>query len=193
VLGGFGVVVIEYEEVVLVKSLGKQLLRVRNIAGAALLSSDVPALILNVSDLFKSAGMPIIAAAAPQQEGVERKARILVADDSPTTRALLQNIMEMAGYEVRAAGDGLDAFERLKAETFDLVVSDVDMPRMNGFELTGSIRSDTRLAELPVVLVTSMESQEDREKGMRAGANAYIVKSTFDQNNLLETVQWLIE
>ncbi|MCK9373544.1 MAG: response regulator [Sulfuricurvum sp.] len=183
---------IEVEDEVMVKSLGKQLSRVKNIAAAALLSSDTVALILNVSDLFKSAGMVVPAHTAPKKEAIKQKRRLLIADDSPTTRALLQNIMEMVGYDVVAAVDGLDAYEKLKQATFDLVVSDVDMPRMNGFELTESIRSDGQLSELPVVLVTSLESAEDRGKGMHAGANAYIVKSTFDQNNLIETIQWLI-
>jgi two-component system chemotaxis sensor kinase CheA len=88
--------------------------------------------------------------------------------------------------------DGLDALTKLKMEPFDLVVSDVDMPRMNGFELTTNIRSDKKLGELPVVLVTSLGSQEDREYGIKVGANAYIVKSDFDQNNLLEIIQRLL-
>lgn len=183
---------IEVEDEVMVKSLGKQLSRVKNIAGAALLSSDTVALILNISDLFKSAGMVLPAETAPKKEAIKHKSRLLIADDSPTTRALLQNIMEMVGYDVVTAADGLDAYEKLKQGSFDLVVSDVDMPRMNGFELTESIRFDEQFPELPVVLVTSLESAEDREKGMHSGANAYIVKSTFDQNNLIETIQWLI-
>ncbi|MCX6073289.1 MAG: response regulator [Campylobacterales bacterium] len=184
---------IDYEEEVMVKSLGKQLSRVKNIAGVALLASDIPALILNVSDIFKSVGMVSLKRAVQKKEVQKQKSRILVVDDSPTTRALLQNIMEMVGYDVVSAVDGMDAFEALKKEKFDLVVSDVDMPRMNGFELTESIRSDTQHSELPIILVTSLESEEDKEKGMRAGANAYIVKSTFDQNNLLENIQLLID
>lgn len=189
----FGVDAILYEEEVMVKSLGRQLSRVRNIAGATLLASDKPALILNVSDLFKTVGMVSAANRTPEKEEAARKRRILVVEDSPTTRALLKNIMEMAGYEVVTAVDGLNAYETLKNEAADLVVSDVDMPRMNGFELTESIRSDSRLADLPVVLVTSLESPEDRERGLKAGASAYIVKSTFDQNNLMEKIRWLID
>jgi len=188
-----GVERIDYEEEVMVKSLGKQLSRVKNIAGVALLASDVPALILNVSDLFKSVGTVFLKRAAPEKEVLKRKRRILVVDDSPTTRALLQNIMEMVGYDVVAAVDGLEAFEILKKEMFDVVVSDVAMPRMDGFELTASIRADAQLRELPIILVTSLESAEDKEKGMRAGADAYIVKSTFDQNNLIENIQLLID
>jgi two-component system, chemotaxis family, sensor kinase CheA len=81
--------------------------------------------------------------------------------------------------------DGADAFATLKTEAFDLVVSDVDMPRMSGFDLTAKVRADKNLASLPVVLVTALESREDRERGIEVGADAYLVKSSFDQSNLL--------
>jgi two-component system chemotaxis sensor kinase CheA len=88
--------------------------------------------------------------------------------------------------------DGTDAFSRLKVDPFDLIVSDVEMPRMNGFDLAARIRADKALAELPIVLVTALESREDRERGIDVGANAYIVKSSFDQSNLLDVVRRLI-
>ena len=113
-------------------------------------------------------------------------------EDSITARTLLKNILEMAGYHVKTAVDGVDAFTLLRTEEFDLVVSDVDMPRMNGFVLTSKIRSEKKLAELPVVLVTALESRDDRERGIDVGANAYILKSKFDQSNLLEVIRRLI-
>ena len=100
--------------------------------------------------------------------------------------------VEMAGYLVTTAIDGMEAFSTLKTEDIDLVVSDVDMPRMNGFVLTSKIRKEKKLSELPVVLVTALESREDREQGIDAGANAYIIKSSFDQSNLLEVIERLI-
>jgi two-component system chemotaxis sensor kinase CheA len=123
---------------------------------------------------------------------VEKKQSILVVEDSITARMLIKNILEMAGYQVKTAVDGVDAFTTLKTEDFDLVVSDIDMPRMNGIDLTSRIRSDKKIAELPVVLVTALESREDRERGIDVGANAYIVKSSFDQSNLLEVVRRLV-
>jgi two-component system chemotaxis sensor kinase CheA len=105
---------------------------------------------------------------------------------------LLKNILETSGYMVKTAVDGIDAISQLKTEKFDAVVSDVDMPRMNGFNLTEKIRRNKKLAELPVVLVTALGSREDRERGIDVGANAYIVKSSFDQSNLLETLRRLI-
>ncbi len=93
---------------------------------------------------------------------------------------------------MRVAVDGIDAWTLLRSETVDLVVSDVDMPRMDGFELTARIRADRKLADLPVVLVTALESREDKERGIAVGANAYIVKSSFDQSNLLEIIRRVV-
>lgn len=101
---------------------------------------------------------------------------------------MLKNILESAGYDVQTAVDGVDGITALKSREFDIVVSDVEMPGMNGFELTATIRSDKKFSELPVVLVTALESREDRERGIDVGANAYIVKSSFDQSNLLEVI-----
>ena len=117
---------------------------------------------------------------------------ILVVDDSITTRTMEKNLLEMAGYRVRVAVDGVEAWALLKSEAFDLVVSDVDMPRLDGCELTARIRADRQLADLPVVLVTALESRQDKERGMEMGANAYVVKSSFDQSNLLEIIRRLL-
>ena len=180
------------EQQVMVKALGPQLRRARNIAGATILGSGRVAPVLNVSDLMKSAVRSAAPARAPAEETPATAGRVLVADDSITARTLLRSILETAGYRVTTAVDGADAFAQVRVGDFDLVVSDVDMPRMSGFELTEKIRSDRKLGELPVVLVTALESREDRERGVDSGANAYIVKSSFDQSNLLEVVRRLI-
>ena len=117
---------------------------------------------------------------------------ILVADDSVTSRMLIKNILESAGYLVVTAIDGVDALTTLKSGEFDLLVSDVEMPRMDGFDLTAKVRADKNLAELPVVLVTALSSREHQERGIDVGANAYIVKSSFDQSNLLGVISKLI-
>ena len=103
-----------------------------------------------------------------------------------------KSLFEAAGYRVQTATDGAEAWAALKSEPFDLVVSDVDMPRLNGFELTARIRADSRLASLPVVLVTALESREDKERGIEVGANAYVIKSGFDQSKLLEIIRRLV-
>lgn len=182
------------EREVLVKALGRQLVRARNIAGATVLGGGRVVPVLNVPDLMKSAvkltASPLIPAASGPAEAQKRS--ILVVEDSIISRALIKNILESAGYTVATAVDGLDAYTLLKTAAFDLVVSDVEMPRMNGFDLTAKIRSDRQLSELPVVLVTALESREHRERGIDVGANAYVIKSSFDQSNLLGVIRQLI-
>jgi two-component system, chemotaxis family, sensor kinase CheA len=194
-LVAFSVEAVLQEQEVLVKGLGKQLSRVRNIAGATVLGSGKLAPILNVQDLVKSAmshaSSGIVSALQLEQLDSGIKS-VLVVEDSITSRMLLKNILESSGYQVTTSVDGLEAWNLLKNETFDLVVSDVEMPRMDGFQLTANIRSDEKLGTLPVVLVTSLGSREDKERGIDVGANAYIVKGSFDQNNLLETLDRLI-
>ncbi len=184
------------EQEVLQKNLGRQLSRVRNVAGAAVLGTGNVVPILNAVDLMKSAvrmsAAAVKPALAPPEIKEAKRQSLLVVEDSITARMLLKNILETAGYAVATAVDGIDAFTQLKSEDFDLVVSDVDMPRMNGFDLTTKIRKDKKLVDIPVVLVTALESREDRERGIEVGANAYIVKSSFDQSNLLEIIKRLI-
>jgi len=117
---------------------------------------------------------------------------ILIVEDSLTARTLLKNILEASGYMVKTAIDGEDGFNQIKSRAFDAVVSDVEMPRMNGFEMTKKIREDQSRSETPVILVTNLDSRVDRERGIDAGADAYIVKSSFDRSNLLDVIQRLI-
>jgi two-component system, chemotaxis family, sensor kinase CheA len=166
-------------------------------AGAAVLPSGTVALVLNAAVL--SGARPATAgtagtAIAPvfAQPTAAPRRRILVADDSITTRTLEQSMLEAAGYDVATAVDGLDAWERLERDGADLLVADIEMPRMDGFTLCRRIRATPRFAELPVVLVTGLGSDEDRARGMDAGADAYIVKSSFDQAALLDTVRQLV-
>ena len=181
------------EQEVLVKRLRKPLSRVRHIAGATVLGSGQVAPVLNVADLLKTGRkfgratvrLPAATPTAPAKA-------VLVVEDSITSRILLKSILESAGYKVKTAVDGMEAFTLLRTETFDLVVTDVEMPRLNGFDLTARIRANKKLAELPVVLVTALETREDRERGVDVGANAYLVKSGFDQSNLIDAVRQLI-
>lgn len=182
------------EQELAVKPLGKPLNRVRNVAGVALQGDGKPVIVLNAADLMRSAkGARKLPAIAKRAASVERPcAHILVVDDSITTRTLEKNILETAGYEVTTATDGTEALKRLKERHVDLVVSDVEMPHMDGISLTRHLRSSSEYKDLPLILVTSLESREDRERGMIAGANAYVVKRGFDQEELLKTVQQLI-
>jgi len=119
---------------------------------------------------------------------VEQQAarRILVVDDSPTTRAVLRNVFTAAGYSVITATDGVDALELLRSRVVDLVISDVDMPRLNGFDLTRQVKAKFGL---PLILVTGREKEEHRREGLAVGADAFVVKSTFEDKGLLDIVQ----
>ncbi len=181
----------------IVKDLGPQLLHIHNLSGATVLGNGQVISILHIPELMESA-LKAKSARSPFEhtdelnDSAKQQLKILVAEDSITSRMLLRNILETAGYLVKIAVDGLEAFQYLQNEHFDLVVSDVEMPGMNGFELTSKIRSDPRLTAIPVVLVTALSSDWDRQRGLEAGANAYIVKSNFEQSNLLEVVERLI-
>lgn len=174
-----------------VKELEGPLVRVQNAAGAGLLGSGEMVIILRVSDLVQYAQG--YRRPTPQQADATRhQPAILVVDDSITTRTVEKNILEVAGFTVSVATDGIEAWEMLGSQTFDLVVSDVDMPRMDGFELTERIRAHPPLKDLPIILVTALESRDDKERGVRLGANAYLFKSSFAESNLLEIVRRLV-
>ncbi|MBB5347909.1 response regulator [Desulfoprunum benzoelyticum] len=180
------------EQEVLVKPLGQQLPQVRNIMGATVFGNGRVVPLLNISDLLKTAMKKAPSFMADPGETPVKSNSVLVVEDSITARMLMKNILEAAGYEVQAVVDGVEAIAALRSGEFDIVVSDVEMPRMDGFDLTAKIRADNKLASLPVVLVTALESREDRERGIDVGASAYIVKSSFDQSNLLEVIGRLI-
>ncbi|MCB1463300.1 MAG: response regulator [Nitratireductor sp.] len=126
------------------------------------------------------------------QGDTKRVKSVLVVDDSITTRTLEKSILEAHGYRVRLSVDGRDALAQIRNELPDVVISDVEMPHMDGFELVRSIKSDDRLCDLPVILVTSRDDTSDRERGLMLGADAYVVKQRFDQQDLLETIGRMI-
>lgn len=180
------------EQEVLVRGLGSRMRRTRHVSGAAVLPTGKMALLLHPSSLVRAAeGVP--AASLFPAPAVQRaRQRILLAEDSPTTRALEQSLLEAAGYEVMACADGAEAWERLQRLGADALVSDLEMPRMDGFELTEAVRASPRFSRLPVVLVTARARPEDKARGLQVGASAYLVKSAFDQTNLLETLRRLL-
>lgn len=183
------------EQEVLVKRFNKPLKRVKNISGATILGSGRIVPILNIQDLIKSSfkheGNYSKVSSVSEEKVIEKKS-IIVVDDSITSRTLLKNILESYGYQVKTAVDGLQGWRLMKNEKFDLVVTDIEMPVMDGFELTKKIRDDSKTSDMPVVLVTSLESNEDKERGIDVGASAYIVKSDFRQSSLLDTIKRLI-
>jgi two-component system chemotaxis sensor kinase CheA len=163
--------------------------------GAALLASGKIALVVNVSAIVNE-GVGLASSAQPSTAASADRAavrkRLIVADDSITTRTLEQSVLEAAGYEVLTAPDGAEAWRLLQERGADLVVSDVEMPRMDGFALCQSIRASDRFRQLPLILVTALESAADRARGLEVGASAYLAKSSFDQETLLETIRQLV-
>ncbi|HSO31390.1 MAG TPA: response regulator, partial [Labilithrix sp.] len=183
------------EREVVVKSLGPRLRNAKHVSGATVLPSGRLALILNMGDVISRArtrAAPTSLRAAGRAEGGARKRKVLLVDDSVTTRALERSILEAGGFAVVVAFDGVEGWRILQEEPIDVVVSDVEMPRMDGFTLTETIRSHPRFRDLPVVLVTGRSSDADRARGLDVGANAYLVKSDFDQQHLLETLSQLL-
>ncbi|QWV91735.1 hybrid sensor histidine kinase/response regulator [Geomonas oryzisoli] len=181
-----------YSEVV-VKGLGKQFRNVRFLFGATILGDGNPALILNVPDLFESGrGVQRTPLSAEEVQAAQRRLKVLVVDDSITTRTMEQSILVSQGYAVVTAVSGEDALEKSAEERFDLVISDVEMPGINGFELTRALRASEQYRETPIIIVSSLSRDEDKRQALQAGAQAYIVKGAFDQGLLLETVQMLI-
>jgi two-component system chemotaxis sensor kinase CheA len=177
----------------IVHKLPARLAGARYVSGATMLPLGQIAPVLNGSELGHAAVASLTRTSEPlfATKHKQRK-RVLVADDSITTRALIKSIVEEGGYEVVAARDGSEAFRLLQEQPFDLVVSDVQMPNMDGFSLTEHVRASPKLARTPVVLVTSLEGERDRLRGLEAGASAYLGKSAFDHRVLLETIGSLL-
>ena len=183
----------EHEAVV--KPPPERLAGTPGVLGATVLGNGRVVVVLNPSTVFRMApGRSRMSVAPDTTETPARPARVLLVDDTLTTRTLERSILENAGYEVVVAVDGRHALDLLEArsEGVDAVVSDVNMPRMDGLELCEAIRSSAPLARLPVVLVTSLASDEDRRRGADAGANAYVAKSEFDQSMLLDALARLL-
>lgn len=181
------------EQEVVVKNLGQQLRRVRNVAGCTILGDGRISIILNPMDLVKSvqgASTKFVFRERRQRDLVKK--RVLVVDDSITTRTLEKNILESAGYHVTTATNGAEGYSKLSEGIFDIVVSDVEMPVMNGFEFAEKVRKESKVPEIPFILCTSLEAEKDKRRGIEVGANAYIVKGSFDQSNLLETIERLL-
>ncbi|MCY2989598.1 MAG: response regulator [Planctomycetota bacterium] len=175
---------LEDETEVLLKPLGFPLGGLPGIVGATIRADGSVQLVLDLVSSAWSHGV-----SAPPRAEAQVARRILVVDDSPTTRAVLRNVFTAAGYVVCTASDGAEALERLRSQAFDLVVTDVEMPRLNGLDLTRQIKAKFGL---PVILVTGKEKEEHRREGLEAGADAYVVKSTFQGDGLLDIVQQFV-
>ena len=181
------------EQDVVLKPQSKLLKRIRNVSGATILGTGEVCMVLNPHDLLKSVrGRNVAVASNVLVEVGKQRKTILLVEDSIAIRTQEKRILESAGYEVVTAVDGLDGYNKLRLQSFDAVVSDVEMPNLTGLELTTRIRHLKEFSELPIILVTSLSKEEDKRRGAEAGANAYITKGTFEQKLLIDTLQRLI-
>lgn len=183
------------EQELVLKPLGPELARARFVSGAALLGTGDVIIVLDANDLVRRATgstLPHRRTTISAITSMERRLRVLVIDDSITTRTLEKNILETAGFEVYVAIDGEEAWGMLPQYDFDVIISDVEMPNVDGLELTSRIRASAQFQHIPIILLTSLGKPEQREAGLRAGADAYLIKSRFDQGELLETIQSVV-
>jgi two-component system sensor histidine kinase and response regulator WspE len=204
VVGGqqntYGLVVDRFlgERMLVVQPLDQRLGKVKDIAAGALLEDGSPVLIVDVDDMIRSVEKLIGAGAIENVRhhsgtgSAVRRKRVLVVDDSLTVRELERKLLVNQGYDVTVAVDGMDGWNAARTERFDLVVTDIDMPRMDGIELVTLIRKDLNLASIPVMIVSYKDREEDRRRGLDAGADYYLAKGAFDDGTLLQVVVDLI-
>ena len=195
----FGVVVDRFlgERSLAVQALDPRLGKIKDISAATLMENGDPALIVDVDDLVRSIDKLVSSGHLDKMEQSHTKAnaavkRVLVVDDSFTVREVERKLLENSGYQVDVAVDGMDGWNAVRTGSYDLVVSDIDMPRMNGIELVSLIRKDQALKNLPVMIVSYKDREEDRRSGLEAGANYYFTKGSFHDEALLEAVIDLI-
>jgi two-component system sensor histidine kinase and response regulator WspE len=181
-----------------VQALDPRLGKLKDISAAALLDDGTPALIVDVDDMIRSAAK---LAQADQLEkirgdqeepGEKRRKRVLVVDDSLTVRELQRKLLDHHGYRMEVAVDGMDGWNAVRSGQFDLVITDIDMPRMDGIELVTLIRRDPKLRSLPVMILSYKDRDEDRRRGLEAGADYYLTKGSFQGDTLLQAVVDLI-
>jgi two-component system sensor histidine kinase and response regulator WspE len=196
--GSYGLVVDRFrgEQDLVVRPLDPRLGKVPNLSAAAVLDDGEPVLIVDVEDLVRSMDQFIqsgsLRRCESREAGPVRKKRILVVDDSITVREVERQLLTQHGYDVTVAVDGMDGWNQVRAANFDLMVSDVDMPRMTGIQLVKAVRGDERLTNLPVIIVSYKEREEDRMLGLEVGANYYLTKSSFHDNRFIRAVEDLL-
>jgi two-component system sensor histidine kinase and response regulator WspE len=195
----YGVVVDRFlgAQDLVVRPLDTRLGKVQDINAAALMEDGSIVLIVDVDDLVRSidkllAGKEISKIAQTSTTQAKPPLRILVVDDSITVREVERKLLENQGYEVEVAVNGMDAWNAIRINHYDLVITDIDMPRMNGIELVSQIKQNSSLNSLPVIIVSYKDREEDFIRGLDVGANHYLTKSSFHDDTLLEAVIDLI-
>jgi two-component system, chemotaxis family, sensor histidine kinase and response regulator WspE len=195
----YGLVVDRFvgEQDLVVRKLDPRLGKLPDIAAAALMEDGSPLLIIDTDDMLRSIdkllhGGRLGSVKTGMLAGTVRRKRVLVVDDSITVREVERKLLENRGYQVEIAVDGADGLNAVRDGHFDLVISDVDMPRMTGLELVATIKADPKLKQIPVMIVSYKDREEDRMRGLEAGANAYLTKGSFHDQTLINMVRDLI-
>ena len=182
------------EREIVIKSIQEPLTNIGCVSGATLLDRNKIAIILDPEELIKLAlGAPtLVIVSVSETKKLTSSIKVLVVDDSITTRTLEKNILESKNYDVMTAVNGQEAWDMLQKHSFSLVITDVNMPIMDGFELTDRIKKSDKFANLPVIIVTSLGSDSEKGRGIDVGADAYIVKSEFESGVLLQAISQLV-
>ena len=190
----FGVCVDSIKNIrrVVIKKLGPKLKKYPLLTGAGIMDDGRPAFLLDTGVLEDLCRNKPLAFGQKTEVTKARKQTVLVVDDSLTTRMLEKTILETAGYKTVLANDGIDALRLLSEEHCDLIVVDFEMPRMDGMEFTRTVRKMPEKKDLPIIMLTSIATDENKRKGLAAGVQAYLVKGKFDQNEFIETVRRFI-
>ena len=183
------------EQEIVVRPLGAPLKKVKNVAGAATLGSGEVVVVLHVPDIVAAARGAVLKPTSRDHSKslpASRRKTVLVVEDSLTARELEKSMFQAVGYEVQTAIDGVEGLERLAEGTVDLIVTDIQMPRMDGFAMIRHVKSDDRYRNIPVIIVTTRSDEADRRRGLELGADAYLAKSSLSQSDLLENTRRLI-
>jgi two-component system, chemotaxis family, sensor histidine kinase and response regulator WspE len=185
------------ERELVVQQIDTRLGKIKNISAAALMEDGAPVLIVDVEELMRSIEELLAAGrlGTPRRDALApsiRPKRILAVDDSLTVREMERELLSGKGYQTDVAADGVEAWNAVRSGIYDLVITDFDMPRMNGIELTGRIKKDPQLASVPVLIISYKERPEDRLRGLEVGADGYLTKGTFQDQDLVDAVVKLI-
>ncbi len=183
-----------WENEAVIQDLGPAAARDGKISGGVVLDDGGIAFVLNLTELLETrAHAESPSGFLPSEPMRERiSPSVLVVDDSLTTRTLEKSILEANGYRVQVAVDGFDALTKLRTEKADLVITDIQMPNMDGFALLQAMKKDSSLRGIPVIVVTSLDQREDQQRGLDLGADAFIVKRKFDQEELLSAIRQIL-
>ena len=195
--GTYGIVADRFlgERELVVQPLDSRLGKLQDIAAGALMEDGSPVLIVDIADLIRSLEHVVTsntANTAQRNQDEAKRRRVLVVDDSLTVRELERKILDNAGYDVEIAVNGMDGWNAVRSAPFDLIITDVDMPRLDGIELVALIKKDMRLRSLPVIIVSYKDREDDQRRGLEAGADYFLSKASFHDETLLEAVVDLI-